>query len=1767
MLKKVIIGIICFILLVIAGAGIYIYTLDWNKHKALVAQRLTQITGLKSIIDGNLKVDIFPAPKITASRVKFFANNSNASLITINQITANLELSPLLDNKFIVQSMTLEQPSINITISENGELNWKNVGKNSQNKSGNVEMSFGNTRINNATIVYENLQTKQEYNIPNISATVNAPSLQGPYKTDGKFIHNNSEIKFKGTISQNKTTSVNMTIENAVTASKLTIEGTLGDLAKGNISFDTRNLAEIVNIVFGENTLNNNYIQPMFFSFQYNYNANMAKLDNFTTKYGRNITGSGNILLNFKNEKSVAAEFNMAQFDLNVLETIARDYIKFAANDGKFADIFLAPYNISFKLRSPSAFYKNTDAQNLNLGLSLNNGILDINNFGIVMPGETSFRTAGKINLSDKLQYIFNQSIKSEDFRTFASVFGIDLTKRTAEENKKSVFKRVAADVQLKGALDNFEIYAPKTVVDSTTLGFNIRYALTDGKKSINADIAASKVIFDKYVQIIPENLKSSSVKDKFIHQLNLIDWDNDTKLTAQISIEDAVYNKIPMQDIVFQFNKEQDNFNISNLSFKNIANAQLEIKADVEKAFSNPQFKELTYNVKSSNFPIFASSLGIDTGDKNLFKRKLFASQGALAGNFNDFSLSSVQKFGDTEFSFTGLVANHTNAKPAVNGDLELKTNNFANFIKALNLDYTPNIPVTTFSATGKIKGNSDIFEFSNINALIGANKIDGLVQFECSTNKPRLKAELNFDKFNANHWFNLATNNHMAYESDNADFIELPTFNENKIDYSSLQKLDFDIKATAQSFIYGNKSYLTTKTDMKLQQGVLNVVSFDTQSDKSTISGNFVLNSNGTPKIKGQYYIAGIKTPTLGGKIYSLSSGILSANGTFESDATSVDTFMNALNSSGSFQLTNTAMKGWDLDIIKFDIEQRKSVTGFEKFVRNSLTSGKSAFSKISGNYTIKGGNVSADKVLWQSPVVDMYMQLSLKFKDKSLDASFDTIYHNASFSDVLKFALDGELANPKLKLNLSDTITRIDETEKLANAAIIQRETEKNEKIKNKTIATQNNIDDALQAIARISSEAERFKPISSDRMVIKTYDNNMRDIQAAQQRLNDLRIKLQSPVDDKALMDIDSNIKSEIAKLQLVPKVLEDNYIVDGKYVYDEIFNKIAWLYDVASNNTAYFNELSEAYVKQIALMKNGTSPLSEEEENLLLQSIKKVSADMERLNKLHTKMRDDYLFIVDTSNIEAVQDNNEIAKQALNTMLSYAKTLNKDIINSIEDFIKALELETRDYEDYMVNIPQNAEEIDPSLPTTGSPKDKSETVAKNKEKAVKDVKPQTETSANDGSKDKNTPIVNMETAPETTDVLPAKTDAQTDVSADKKKIDEKLSQLRNIKSNLYELINNFRAEQKAKEEIKTAINFNAGGLSSLLSNILPLKEDIPTADKEVRITVAQMEAQPENSVIAENTSEIPTVVEKKIEMPIIPVEVVEETTVVPETAIIPEEIQLVETALPEEIHLAETVVPEEISLTKEDNIAVNTDIDLMQKTQTAFNDIIEQVKIEEEMMTKIYTEEAKPTVTLVQNNIVEPLKINIEDYTISATVSDAKPSLKRNPVIALNIGKELTSTAAGRPDIFNKKSGSKFKKARYGDVIKSFAGKPKTGQLIVARKAIQNRKIEPLETSLPTITAHTDNMSPSFEFALANVELKPMQNSFADNKYVFANSSNKTNIASGLVGKSALENKNTQLQTVYPQKYLFAANDNAYTKFSGILSKRVALTVK
>ena len=69
-LKKLFIGLIVVIALIIGGISAYISTIDWNQHKEKIASRFENITGKKIVFAGDVSLSLFPSPYLSAKDIK-----------------------------------------------------------------------------------------------------------------------------------------------------------------------------------------------------------------------------------------------------------------------------------------------------------------------------------------------------------------------------------------------------------------------------------------------------------------------------------------------------------------------------------------------------------------------------------------------------------------------------------------------------------------------------------------------------------------------------------------------------------------------------------------------------------------------------------------------------------------------------------------------------------------------------------------------------------------------------------------------------------------------------------------------------------------------------------------------------------------------------------------------------------------------------------------------------------------------------------------------------------------------------------------------------------------------------------------------------------------------------------------------------------------------------------------------------------------------------------------------------------------------------------------------------------------------------------------------------------------------------------------------------------------------------------------------------------------------------------------------------------------
>ena len=1760
MLKKIIVGLLCFIILGVTGIGIYIYTLDWNKHKAIVAQRFSQITGLKAVIDGNLTVDLFPTPKFSAGMVKFTKNNARVSLVEVDDISANVDLMPLLNNKFILSSMSLTGATIHLVVSEKGELNWSGVRSGGKNKSGNIEVAFNDVRMTRSVVSYENKKDNKKFEIPNISANISANSLEGPYKTNGKFIHNNSEVSFSGDVVIDNDVVLKMTVNNASTASKLNIDGSFGKKAKGNVSFDTKSLYDIVSVVFGENTISETYDSSLFVSFVYDYEKNLTKLDNFSTKYGNNTAGSGVVKVKKAEKWNFDADLEMLQFDLGILEDISKDIIKKETaqkeqanenseskpSENTQASISVPNYDLKLNIQSNYAKYKNVDAQKLTLGLGYSDGVISLDRFSVVMPGESAIKSVGKVSLLPKINYAFNQTFESKDLRIFASIFGLDVAKYTLPDNKKHVFKNTQAEFMLSGDLDALKISIPRAQVDSTSFNGNLGFIFKEDKNYVLAQFEASKIIFDKYFQTNPSSLSKAGMEEKFVYQMNMAPWKGNFETDATISIGSAVYKKIPIEKLDIHFVADDTKLDVKKFSAENFAGANVNMVLNIDNPYTKPYFNELSYDVKTDNFPIFASAIGVNTNSKDLFKRKIFATQGALSGRFDEFSLSSIQKFGDVEFSYTGVVAQTKEKATSVKGNIELKTNNFVNFAKSIGLDYNPDIALTTFTMSSQIEGIYNLFELKGISAYLGANNIVGTIKLDRTQNKPNLFANLAFDKFDVNRMFGF-TKPEKKKDAQVA-FIAKPNFESDKYDFSSLNKINFNIDASVKQLLWNNEAYNNFVYKGTLKDGILNVNDVNAIKGDSKINLNLALNSNGVAKIDGKFNVEGYTTPAIGGNIYRIENGFIDADGSFSSVATSKKEFLDNLNSKGRFRLYSTAMSGWDLDIIKFELEQRKSVQGFSDTVLNSLKTGKSSFDEIKGRYEVKNGVIVSDNIVWSSPVINMNMIMDANLSDWKFNSDFNAFYKNASFSDVLKFNFSGSIDSPVVKPDLSDSIARISEIEKVIVQAEQDKEKEKTLLLKGKIDLLQKEIKTSLQDISRMSLDVIRFKPVTQNENVKRVYESNIKELKEAEKKLKELEKNIVNAKDEKVLMDLEAKLAKETSRFKFVPKILEENYVVDSKYLFDDTFNKITWLFNLAQNNSSYYNSLTEVYLAQIDILATTETPVSESKTTQIDVDMKNIAKEIDRISKLHAKIRDNYLTIIDSTSVSDMKENNELAEQALTTMFTYVKELNNNLIDSIDVFRAALGINARDYDLYMVHPPRSIEEIDITKPTTKL--SEKEALKANEEAKIE------EKSLDEGAKKKDNLALSLEGLNEGVASLIGKFNAKKNASEisliEFSGLSNTLKPQKNMEVAKVEslpIIKDSKAEISSNEikEVKTVEK-------------QPLGDAVSNENKKDEV----LEVAENNIVLAKDLEKIPAVWNNVIEDEKIDEKGKEET-----------KIDVLENT---EIVIAQKT---EAKKTKEDTKLKETPTtsllatNLINKTKNAISGLISKItKPQKEIELKPLEPKEIKLATIDENNtkVEEVLEVKddkITDVKTKEAKTDAKalssvnektPLLKVNPVIAMDIGKNNDNMIDEKIALsIEKKKGFKKQENELKDndflIVKpsrKTLSKDELDNIIIKAETKQNvANKDIIDTSFATV---------GFYDELKNHDVEN------ENSYVVLNiKANKT--LSGEIGKSFTNKTISSDKGVSANKYLFAKKNINSPKTMGEIGKKFALSVK
>jgi uncharacterized protein involved in outer membrane biogenesis len=460
MLKKIAIGVLGLIVLLVAAVAIGPRFIDWNGYKGRVAEAVRNVTGRDLTIEGDMSLSLLPSPTLSVSGVRLanIAGGSAPDMARLKSLEVHVALVPLLSGKIQVTRVTLVDPVVLLERLADGQANWQFTPPpaNANGAAGTAspgatagsgpgaEISIDNFTIENGTVLYRAGGVEQK--MEGLGAIVVMRSLTGPFTATGDAKIAGLPAKFDLAVDSLAGTGpipIRGTINVAGDAAVLGFDGSADQAAamvKGKV---TAKLSD-PGLVFksaGLAGLPPGLTQPFTLSADLAASAASIELANLALSLGDS-TAAGKISLQPGNPTQIAVNLGFSRLDLDKLlppgaapggESTAAPATPAPSTPApgtSTAGGFALPGQIvvDFDLSAEAVAYHQGVVTRPHLVGRLADGQLQIKQASALLPGGSDVNLAGTLAAKDGLPHFAGAiQAKSDNLRDLAKWLGATL--------------------------------------------------------------------------------------------------------------------------------------------------------------------------------------------------------------------------------------------------------------------------------------------------------------------------------------------------------------------------------------------------------------------------------------------------------------------------------------------------------------------------------------------------------------------------------------------------------------------------------------------------------------------------------------------------------------------------------------------------------------------------------------------------------------------------------------------------------------------------------------------------------------------------------------------------------------------------------------------------------------------------------------------------------------------------------------------------------------------------------------------------------------------------------------------------------------------------------------------------------------------------------------------------------------------------------------------------------------------------------------------
>src|ERR1700710_739057 len=164
--------------------------LNRDSWRQAVEAQIRAVTGLDPVVNGSIDVSVFPGSYVSFHDVGLKGGGTSDPALSVDVLTANLRLLPLLLRRFEIADVMLLRPHIRVVRSADGESNWTpfiNTLTRTMKPGADNQLSFSEIRIQDGILSYLDEANRVAENVGDIDLSLAWPSISRSFAATGQF--------------------------------------------------------------------------------------------------------------------------------------------------------------------------------------------------------------------------------------------------------------------------------------------------------------------------------------------------------------------------------------------------------------------------------------------------------------------------------------------------------------------------------------------------------------------------------------------------------------------------------------------------------------------------------------------------------------------------------------------------------------------------------------------------------------------------------------------------------------------------------------------------------------------------------------------------------------------------------------------------------------------------------------------------------------------------------------------------------------------------------------------------------------------------------------------------------------------------------------------------------------------------------------------------------------------------------------------------------------------------------------------------------------------------------------------------------------------------------------------------------------------------------------------------------------------------------------------------------------------------------------------